>query len=47
MNSDAVALALDRVKFYARDAVLTFTQVCYPNVELLLIDGSAFANRTL
>jgi hypothetical protein len=27
MNGDTVAIALDRLKFYARDAVVTLTQV--------------------
>lgn len=27
MNNDSLAIAIDRLKFYARDAVLTLTQV--------------------
>jgi hypothetical protein len=27
MNNDNLAIALDRIKFYARDAVVTLTQV--------------------
>lgn len=31
MDSDAAAIALDRLKFYARDALLTITQcICKP-----------------
>jgi hypothetical protein len=36
MNNDNLAIALDRIKFYARDAVVTLTQVrgdsyCWPS----------------
>jgi serine/threonine kinase 16 len=31
MNGDALALAIDRLKFYAKDAVVTLTQcICKP-----------------
>jgi hypothetical protein len=31
MNNDNLAIALDRLKFYARDAVVTLTQVSAPS----------------
>lgn len=30
MNGDTLAITLDRIKFYARDAVVTLTQVSQP-----------------
>ena len=35
MNNDNIAIALDRLKFYAKDAVVTFTQVRFPVVAEL------------
>nr|XP_019042256.1 NAK protein kinase [Kwoniella bestiolae CBS 10118]OCF21186.1 NAK protein kinase [Kwoniella bestiolae CBS 10118] len=35
MDSDSIAIALDRLKFYARDAVVTLTQcICKPDATL-------------
>lgn len=35
MNNDTVAIALDRLKFYARDAVITLTQVGPRHLHLM------------
>ncbi|OWZ58603.1 serine/threonine kinase 16 [Cryptococcus neoformans c45] len=42
MDSDAAAIALDRLKFYARDALLTITQcICKPDATLK-INGRSY-----
>ncbi|KAE8537969.1 hypothetical protein D1P53_006036 [Cryptococcus gattii VGV] len=42
MDSDAAAIAIDRIKFYARDALLTITQcICKPDATLK-INGRSY-----
>lgn len=46
MNNDALAIALDRLKFYARDAAITLTQARVSRkAGCMLTRSSAFANR--
>ena len=48
MNNDSLALALDRLKFYARDAVITLSQVknWQSSRQAQLMASSASVNRT-